>query len=237
MYYPVTDYIALALIISFLFLTLFICLLCLKHERIKKETIRQKNAHILDHGWNATEFSWFRYGQYNETGIYISIEKTIIITITVSGGCFKKEYSIVSHMLVTDTITEATLYENGLYTRHIRLSRPVSDSKYPLPPGSQLIKNMTLRLRLQDQQEEMHHGLSAIKRRLGLQRYNELAAQLDTALTTQLTTGSTDGHLAWLVPLLEEYYDPMYRYQLEKKAEKVVFRGEWAEVAEWVKAQ
>ncbi|MCN7134019.1 hypothetical protein MLY71_22820, partial [Escherichia coli] len=61
-----------------------------------------------------TEFSWFRYGQYNETGIYISIEKTIIITITVSGGCFKKEYSIVSHMLVTDTITEATLYENGL---------------------------------------------------------------------------------------------------------------------------
>ncbi|MCL5234833.1 hypothetical protein, partial [Escherichia coli] len=24
---------------------------------------------------------------------------------------------------------------------------------------------------------------------------------------------------------------------LEKKAEKVVFRGEWAEVAEWVKAQ
>ncbi len=65
MYYPMTDYIALALIISFLFLTLFICLLCLKHERIKKETIRQKNAHILDHGWNATEFSWFRYGQSN----------------------------------------------------------------------------------------------------------------------------------------------------------------------------
>ncbi|MCC5410072.1 hypothetical protein ACQKH4_20555, partial [Escherichia coli] len=26
-------------------------------------------------------------------------------------------------------------------------------------------------------------------------------------------------------------------YQLEKKAEKVVFRGEWAEVAEWVKAR
>lgn len=69
-------------------------------------------------------------------------------------SALKKEYSIVSHMLVTDTITEATLYENGLYTRHIRLSRPVSDSKYPLPPGSQLIKNMTLRLRLQDQQEE-----------------------------------------------------------------------------------
>lgn len=71
--------------------------------------------------------------------------------------------------------------------------------------------------------EYLHHGLSAIKRRLGLQRYNELAARLDAALTTQLTTGSTDGHLARLVPLLEEYYDPMYRYQLEKKAEKLSF--------------
>ena len=78
--------------------------------------------------------------------------------------------------------------------------------------------------------------LSAIKRRLGLQRYNELAARLDAALTTQLTTGSTDGHLAWLVPLLEEYYDPMYRYQLEKKKrKKLSFAVEWAEVAEWVK--
>ncbi|HCN1509562.1 TPA: hypothetical protein ACWZ6Y_002052 [Escherichia coli] len=154
MYYPVTDYIALALIIIFLTLTLFICLLCLKHERIKKEIIRRKNAHLLEHGWNAAEFSWFRYGQYNETGIYISIEKTVIVTIAVSGGRFKKEYSIISHMLPTDSITEATLYENGLYTRHIRLSRPVADSKYPLPPGPQLIKNMTLRLRLQDHPEE-----------------------------------------------------------------------------------
>ncbi|BDY97284.1 hypothetical protein MUTS15_59410 [Escherichia coli] len=44
-----------------------------------------------------TEFSWFRYGQYNETGIYISIEKTIIITITVSGGCFKRIQHCLPH--------------------------------------------------------------------------------------------------------------------------------------------
>ncbi|CCQ01979.1 hypothetical protein ECK4_27950 [Escherichia coli O5:K4(L):H4 str. ATCC 23502] len=43
-------------------------------------------------------------------------------------------------MLVTDTITEATLYENGLYTRHIRLSRPVSDSKYPCHPDLSSLK-------------------------------------------------------------------------------------------------
>ncbi len=61
--------------------------------------------------------------------------------------------------------------------------------------------------------EHARKQLEEAKARVQAQRANELAAQLDTALTTQLTTGSTDGHLAWLVPLLKEYYDPMYRYQ------------------------
>ncbi len=30
-------------------------------------------------------------------------------------------------------------------------------------------------------------------------------------------------HLAWLVPLLKEYYDPMYRYHLRKKRKKLSF--------------
>jgi tRNA 2-selenouridine synthase len=38
----------------------------------------------------------------------------------------------------------------------------------------------------------------------------------------------------WLVPLLKEYYDPMYRYQLGKKAEKIIFRGSWHDVAAWL---
>ncbi|SQB21482.1 tRNA 2-selenouridine synthase [Citrobacter koseri] len=80
----------------------------------------------------------------------------------------------------------------------------------------------------------LHHGLSAIQRRLGLQRFKELTVKLDAALTMQQASGSTDGHLAWLVPLLNEYYDPMYRYQLEKKAAKIVFRGIWRDVAQWL---
>lgn len=85
--------------------------------------------------------------------------------------------------------------------------------------------------------EYLHHGLSAIKRRLGLQRYNELAARLDTALTTQLTTGSTDGHLARWCRYLKNITTRCIAISLRKKAEKVVFRGEWAEVAEWVKSR
>lgn len=87
----------------------------------------------------------------------------------------------------------------------------------------------------QEYSEYLHHGLWAIRRRLGLQRFAELTATLDAALVEQRNTGSTDAHLGWLVPLLEEYYDPMYRYQLEKKADKIVFRGTFEDVGEWLR--
>lgn len=86
----------------------------------------------------------------------------------------------------------------------------------------------------QEYSEYLHHGLSAIQRRLGLQRFKELTTALDIALAEQQRTGSTEAHFSWLVPLLEEYYDPMYRYQLEKKAEKIVFRGTFDDVGEWL---
>lgn len=86
----------------------------------------------------------------------------------------------------------------------------------------------------QEYSEYLHHGLYAIRRRLGLQRFGELTEKLDTALVEQQRRGSTEAHFIWLKPLLVEYYDPMYRYQLSKKAEKIVFRGNWQEVAQWV---
>ncbi len=82
--------------------------------------------------------------------------------------------------------------------------------------------------------EYLHHGLFAIRRRLGLQRYAEFTALLDSALLEQQRSGSTDAHFSWLAPLLKDYYDPMYGYQLEKKAEKIVYRGTYEEVADWL---
>lgn len=82
--------------------------------------------------------------------------------------------------------------------------------------------------------EYLHHGLFAIRRRLGLQRFALFTARLDEALVEQRRTASSEAHFSWLVPLLNEYYDPMYRYQLGKKAEKIVFRGNWQAVADWL---
>lgn len=88
----------------------------------------------------------------------------------------------------------------------------------------------------QEYGEYLHHGLFAIRRRLGLQRFAELTAWLDSALIKQRRTGSTEAHYAWLAPLLNDYYDPMYRYQLEKKADKIVYRGTFNDVAAWLTA-
>ncbi|MEQ4921896.1 tRNA 2-selenouridine(34) synthase MnmH [Proteus hauseri] len=82
--------------------------------------------------------------------------------------------------------------------------------------------------------EYLHHGLFAIRRRLGSQRATELTQLLDNALIEQKTTGNTEAHFAWLTPLLNEYYDPMYRYQLSKKEDKIIYRGTYSEVMQWL---
>ncbi|MCW2254674.1 tRNA 2-selenouridine synthase [Providencia alcalifaciens] len=82
--------------------------------------------------------------------------------------------------------------------------------------------------------EYLHHGLSAIRRRLGSQRATELAELLNIALAIQKSSGSTDAHFTWLCPLLNEYYDPMYNYQLAQKQDRVIYRGSYEEVMQWL---
>jgi tRNA 2-selenouridine synthase len=38
-------------------------------------------------------------------------------------------------------------------------------------------------------------------------------------------TGDFSAHNAWIRVLLEEYYDPMYEYQLSKKQSRIVGSG------------
>lgn len=80
----------------------------------------------------------------------------------------------------------------------------------------------------------LHQGLFAIRRRLGLPRFAKFTALLDQALTEQQRGASSEAHFTWLVPLLQEYYDPMYLYQLSKNADSILFRGCWQEVADWL---
>ncbi|MFA1237874.1 tRNA 2-selenouridine(34) synthase MnmH [Serratia odorifera] len=82
--------------------------------------------------------------------------------------------------------------------------------------------------------EYLHHGLFAIRRRLGMERFQQLTQRLEWALQYQRASGNSDAHQEWLVPLLQHYYDPMYHYQLTKKAQRIVYRGNYAEVREFL---
>ncbi|GAA5104048.1 tRNA 2-selenouridine(34) synthase MnmH [Wohlfahrtiimonas larvae] len=84
-------------------------------------------------------------------------------------------------------------------------------------------------------QDYLKQGLFVLRKRLGLGRYTVLQQILDDALVEQFTAGTIDRHLDWLVILLTEYYDPMYQYQLNRKKERVIFRGDYPSICEFIK--
>lgn len=73
-------------------------------------------------------------------------------------------------------------------------------------------------------------SMDRIRKRLGGQRHQELRKILDEAINSQRNGGDGEGHRQWIAVLLEDYYDPMYRYQLEKRIARIQFRGDRASV-------
>jgi len=68
-------------------------------------------------------------------------------------------------------------------------------------------------------------SLDRIKKRLGGERHQEIRAIMLQALEEQAATKNLERHRQWIEILLSSYYDPMYDYQLEKKQNRIVFRG------------
>ncbi len=79
----------------------------------------------------------------------------------------------------------------------------------------------------------LNDSLQRIQKRLGLERYKEIAQLLASALHNHTHTGSVQGHEAWIARLLSDYYDPMYEHQLSKKQNLIIFRGNYKEALEW----
>jgi tRNA 2-selenouridine synthase len=80
--------------------------------------------------------------------------------------------------------------------------------------------------------ERLAGNLIAIRKRLGHERHQSLSFQLHEALSAH-ALGDDQGHKIWIRELLAGYYDPMYNYQLSKKKERIVFRGDLEEVRMW----
>ena len=73
-------------------------------------------------------------------------------------------------------------------------------------------------------------GLKRIERRLGGVAYRRINALMENAFAAN----DAALHLTWIQQLLEDYYDPMYDYQLSSKQQRVAMRGDAHEVAAYL---
>lgn len=80
----------------------------------------------------------------------------------------------------------------------------------------------------------IREGIQKIKKRLGDERYNRVIKNFDEALEKQMKTDNHKDHYQWIAILLEEYYDPMYKYQLKNKSERIVFEGDKQAICEYL---
>jgi len=84
--------------------------------------------------------------------------------------------------------------------------------------------------------EDMHEAMKRIRKRLGGQRYKVVCKIFDDAIKEQKINASLEGYKVWIAYLLNEYYDPMYDYQIKRNASRVLFRGNAWEIEAFLKA-
>ena len=78
-------------------------------------------------------------------------------------------------------------------------------------------------------------ALSRIQKRLGDTRYRALHTELTAALSSH-RLGDPEPHKKWIEVLLTQYYDPMYNYQMAKRVQAPIFRGNESEVIGYLTA-
>jgi tRNA 2-selenouridine synthase len=79
-------------------------------------------------------------------------------------------------------------------------------------------------------------ALDRIRKRLGGTRHAEVRCAMQFALERHRTTGDATHHHVWIRRLLCEYYDPMYDYLLERRAQAFDFVGTRGEVLGFLRA-
>ena len=74
--------------------------------------------------------------------------------------------------------------------------------------------------------EKLQDDLMRIRKRLGGERHQRVSAMMVEAFATQWRDGDLSLHREWIRFLLENYYDPMYEYQLAQREGAQMFSGD-----------
>ncbi|MCW8126478.1 tRNA 2-selenouridine(34) synthase MnmH [Microbulbifer halophilus] len=82
--------------------------------------------------------------------------------------------------------------------------------------------------------EELRGNLGRIQKRLGGLRYRQLDERLREANAELARGGSAEVYIPVVTTLLTDYYDGSYEHQMRQREGEVLFRGNHAEVGEWL---
>jgi tRNA 2-selenouridine synthase len=83
--------------------------------------------------------------------------------------------------------------------------------------------------------DHLRHSVVRIKKRLGGLRTQQILTLVEQALAVQQRDNFAS-HRHWLAALTRDYYDPMYRYQLERKRDKITYSGSPSEVLAFLRS-
>jgi tRNA 2-selenouridine synthase len=85
--------------------------------------------------------------------------------------------------------------------------------------------------------DDINSALDHIRKRLGSERHLQIKSLMAEAFAHQKNSGDTEGHKRWIRPLLSDYYDPMYDYQIKKSPIPILFRGNAEEVLAFIRSR
>ena len=83
--------------------------------------------------------------------------------------------------------------------------------------------------------ERLNNSLARIQKRLGGVNYKKIHQALSYAINQHHQ--DTSHHQGWIRPLLLNYYDSMYQYQLDRKQHRIIFRGDQQAVYDYLHQQ
>ncbi|MCP3849303.1 MAG: tRNA 2-selenouridine(34) synthase MnmH [Gammaproteobacteria bacterium] len=116
------------------------------------------------------------------------------------------------NITLKDYVTDLSAYYQS-YVEQASFSDESSDNERQAIEAFTLFSNYLL------------ESLERVKKRLGGERYKTIDQQMREALEEHKASGDVTLHRTWIESLLTLYYDPMYDYQLDKKTNPVIFRG------------
>ncbi len=82
--------------------------------------------------------------------------------------------------------------------------------------------------------KDIQEAMKRISKRLGLERYKIVCTLFEDAVDEQMKNNSFHLYKVWIAYLLKEYYDPMYDYQIQKNASRILFRGNSEEIISYI---